>query len=84
MIFTIILNFFYLFLTGLINLLPAGHLPSAITTSFAYFFGIANQFNYVVPIATLMEALLVVVAFDGAILIWQFLNWIIRKIPGMN
>jgi len=84
MIFTLILNFFYLLLQGLLALMPSGHLPTVISTSFAYIFSIANQFSYVLPIATLIEALLVVVAFDGAILLWQFLNWIIRKIPGMQ
>lgn len=84
MIFTLILNFCYLLLQGLLALLPVGHLPTVITTSFAYIFSIANQFSYVIPIATLMQALLVVLAFDGAILLWHFANWIIRKIPGMQ
>jgi len=84
MIFTVILNFFYLLLSGLLNLLPTGHIPTELTSSFATLFGIANEFNYVIPIATLMEALGVVVAFDGAILVWHFLNWVIRKIPGMQ
>jgi len=84
MILTLILNFFYLLVSGLLNLLPAGHLPTVITSSFANIFSIANEFNYVIPIATLMEALGIVVAVDGAILLWHFVNWIIRKIPGMQ
>lgn len=84
MIFTVILNFFDLFLGGLLGLIPSGHLPAAITTSFAYFFNTANQFSYVVPIATLMQAFALVLAVDGAILIWHFMNWVIRKIPGMQ
>lgn len=84
MIFTLILNFFDLFLSGLLNLVHEGHLPSQITTSFAYFFNTANQFSYVVPIATLMQAFALVLTVDAAILVWHFLNWIIRKIPGMQ
>jgi len=84
MIFTVILNFFFSFITGLLLLLPVGHLPSVVTTSFAYLFGIANEFSYVIPIPTLMQALVVVLGFDLAILGWHFLNWVIRKIPGMQ
>lgn len=84
MISTLLLNFFYLFVNALTSLLPSGHLPTVISTSFTYIFGIANQFTYVLPIVTLMQALVVVVAFDSAILLWHFLNWIIRKIPGMS
>jgi len=84
MIFTLILNGLYAFLTGLLLLLPVGHLPTVITTSFTYLFGIANTFSYVLPIATLMQALAVVLAFDAAVLLWHFFNWIIRKIPGMQ
>jgi len=81
-------TFFLTTFSGLVNLLvgflPSGHLPAAMTSSFAYFIGIANAFNYVVPIATMLQALAVVLAFDGAILLWHFINWVIRKIPGMQ
>jgi len=84
MIFTLILNFFFLLITGLVGLLPTGNLPAVIGTSFTYIVSIANEFTYVIPIPTLLEALGVVVVFDTAILVWHFVNWIIRKIPGMQ
>jgi len=81
-------TFFLTTLAGFANLLvgilPTGHLPAVMTTSFAYFVGLANSFNYVVPIAAMLQALAVVLAFDGAVLLWHFINWVIRKIPGMQ
>lgn len=84
MITTTLLSILFVFLNGLVGLLPTGHLPAAMTTGFAYFFGIANQFTYIFPIYTLMQALVVYLVFDGVILLWHFLQWIIRKIPGMQ
>jgi len=84
MIVTLFLNLVYFFLQGLIGLLPTGHLPTVMTSAFAYFVGVANLFSYVVPIDTLLQAALIVLVFDGAILVWHFLNWIIRKIPGIS
>jgi len=84
MIVTVFLNFCYLFLSGLIGLLPVGSLPAGVATAFAYFVGVINAFSYVVPVQTLFQALAVVVGVDVAIMLWHFFNWIIRKIPGMQ
>jgi len=84
MITTFLLTSFYSLIGLLLGILPTGHLPTQITTAFAYFFGVANTFTYIVPIYTLMQAMLVVLAFDGAVVLWHFANWIIRKIPGMS
>jgi len=84
MIVTLILNFFELFLSGLVNLAPIGTLPPQIATAFAYFVGVVNAFSYVVPVSALFAAFAVVVGVDIAIVAWHFLNWIIRKIPGMQ
>jgi len=84
MILTLLLNLFYFLLGGILALLPVGHIPTIMSTSFAYFLGVANLFSYVIPVDTLLQAALVMVAFDGAILLWHFINWVIRKIPGMQ
>lgn len=84
MILTTILNFLFLFLEAVINLLPQGGLPVVIGSAFSYFIGVINTFSYVVPIGTLLSAVAVVAAFDGALLLWGFINWIVRKIPGMQ
>lgn len=84
MIVTVFLNLLALLVSSLANLLPSGSLPSEISTSVDYFLGVANQFSYVFPISTLLEAFALVVSVDIAILLWHFINWIIRKVPGMQ
>jgi len=84
MIITFLLFIFNAFVGFLLTLLPSGHLPAVITTSFAYLLGILNSFSYVVPVDTLLQAAAVVLVFDGAMVLWYFVNWIIRKIPGMH
>jgi len=84
MILTLILDLFYFFLGGLLSLLPVGHLPAPIATAFQYFLGVLNAFSFVVPVDTLLQALVVILVFDGGMVLWYFVNWIIRKIPGMQ
>jgi len=84
MIITLFLNFIYLLLQGLIALLPTGHLPTQMTTAFVNMFGLLNTFNYVIPIVTIVEVVVLTLAIDGAIMLWHFINWAIRKVPGMQ
>jgi len=84
MITTFFLNLFVAFIGLIVAVLPTGGLPPAIGSAFAYFWGVVNSFSYVVPVDTLLQAALVVLVFDGALLLWYFINWIIRKIPGMQ
>jgi len=84
MIVTIILNAFFDFLVFLVGFLPVGSIPTAIGTSLNFLFGVLNTFNYVIPISTMLLAALATLVLDGAILLWHFINWIIRKIPGMQ
>jgi len=84
MISTFFLTVFASFASLLVGLLPTGILPVAVGTAIAYFVGVANAYSYVVPIDTLLQALAIVLVFDGSILAWHFINWIIRKVPGMQ
>jgi len=84
MILTFFFNTIFVLLTLVVGALPVGSLPTAISSSFALFWGYANQFSYVFPIGTLLTAFAVVIGFDIAILGWHFLNWAIRKIPGIS
>jgi len=84
MIITFLLYIFNAFVGFLVSFLPSGHLPTAITTAFAYFLAVVNSFSFVIPVDTLLQAAGVILVFDGAMVIWYFVNWIIRKIPGMQ
>jgi len=83
-----IVSIFLTFVNGFVNLvlgaLPAGHLPAIMTTGFAYFLGVANLFSYVVPVGHLLLAMTVVLAFDAAVLAWNFIQWVLKKIPFLH
>lgn len=84
MITSAFLTFLSNFLTGLTNLLPTGHISSSILDSVTYFWGVGNSFSYIIPMDTLLSAVLLVVTFEGLLLLWSIIGWIIRKIPGMS
>lgn len=84
MISTFFLSIFFGLVGLLVGFLPTGTLPVALGNAFSYFIGILNAFSYIVPVSTLLQAAAVIVVFDGALLIWAFINWTIRKIPGMQ
>lgn len=84
MISSFFLTIFNGFIKLLLNILPTGSLPNEITASVAYIFGIANAYSFIIPVGTLLAAAGVILLFDGALLLWYFINWIIRKIPGMQ
>jgi len=81
MIVTVFLNFVDLFISGLLGFLPTGYLPSGIESAILYFWGALNSFSYIFPVATLLEALLFVLAFDLALLLWHLVQWLIKRIP---
>lgn len=84
MILTFLFSIFTAFLGFIISFLPAGNLPTAITTSFSYLLSIVNAFSFIIPVDTLLQAAAVILVFDGAMVLWYFVNWVIRKIPGMQ
>jgi len=84
MIATFFLSIFNSLIGGLLGLLPVGHLSGEIGAAISYFVSVANAFSYVVPVATLLQAVALILIVDGAILAWHFINWVIRKIPGMQ
>ena len=84
MISTFFLTSFYGLIALLLGFLPTGFLPSGVAQGINYFWGVVNTFSYIIPLDTMLQALLLVFAFDFAILLWHFINWVIRKIPGMQ
>jgi len=84
MITTFLLSLLNAFLGFLLGLLPVGSLPIQFTEAVNYFVGILYSFSYIFPVTTLVAALLVYLVFDGVVLLWHLLQWVIRKIPGMQ
>jgi hypothetical protein len=84
MITTFLLTILGSFLGVLLALLPVGHLSSSITSSVTNIWGFVNAFSYVIALDTLIQVVLLMIAFDLVLLLWHVINWIIRKIPGMQ
>lgn len=59
--------------------LPAG-IASAISTAVSY----AKGVSFLFPIETLFQVLLIVFSIEAGLLLWKFINWLIKKIPGMQ
>jgi len=77
------LSIFSSFAFLVVGLLPSGDLPQGITDALSYFWSLVNTFSYIIAVDTILQAIIVVLFFDAALLLWSFINWIIRKIPGM-
>jgi len=84
MITSFFLIFLGNFLTGLFSLLPSGALPAQVSLSLTSVWGFVNAFSYVLAVDTLLQVLLLAIVFDIVVLLWHVLQWIIRKIPGMQ
>jgi len=59
--------------------LPSG-LTSAITTAAEYARGVSFMF----PVETLFAVVTLALVIDNAEQIWHFVNWLVRKIPGIS
>jgi len=67
-----------------LRLLPdvdlSGSIGSAISTAGGYLSGL----NDIIPISTLIAVIGLILAVEGAIFVYKGVNWLIRKIPGIN
>jgi hypothetical protein len=59
-------------------------LPAGITTAIDEASGSLAGINSIVPIDVLLDVLWAVVALEVGVLAFKGLNWVIRKIPGVN
>jgi len=59
--------------------LPSG-VSAAISTAVTY----AKGVSFIFPIETLFQVLLLVFSVEAGLLAWKFINWLIKKIPGMQ
>lgn len=85
MIFTIPLTILYVVLSGLIGLLPiSSGLPVALQTGASWIFGFLWNFDFILDVPTLIQIILLTLAFETAILFWHFLHWALAKIPFLH
>jgi len=85
MITTFILSIPLFFIQALINVLPNSNgLPSEVTSAIVTVWNYGQGASFFFPISTLLTLVVLVFAFEAGILAWKFVNWILRKIPGVN
>lgn len=74
----------YYFLSALISLLPESTgLSSSFTSSLTSMFTVAQGWNWIFPINTLISILILSVGLEGGILLWNFLMWTYNKVRGI-
>lgn len=76
------LDLLYRFLNLLLGFLPSGSLPTEIGTSLTTIVGYMNTFNFFFPIQELFVLLGVALAFELALQVFYFANWVYHKIRG--
>lgn len=84
MITSFLLDLGYRLLNFLLSFFPSGTLPPDIGNALSTVWGYVNAFSYVIALDTLLQVLLLVLAFDLVVLLWHIVQWIIRKVPGMQ
>jgi len=84
MISTFFLTILAGFLGILLGFLPVGALPPDVSAAITNTWGMVNAFSYVIALDTFLQVLFLVLAFDLVVLLWHIIQWIIRKIPGMQ
>lgn len=84
MLLTIFFRLLVQLIHTLISVLPTGTLPSAITASLVFMVSAMRSFDWFFPIGTLLSASAVILSFEGSVLTFKGLNWLLGKIRGSN
>lgn len=75
------------FLVGrLLSLLPAANPNVSLewVESLHLIWSYIQTFDFLVPVEALLFMLFIVVPFHVAIFLWHGINWVLKKIPGVN
>jgi len=64
-----------------LQILSQDHLPVEFTDALAYFWGVINSFSYVLPVDTLLQAFLLIIAVEAFLLLFHAALWVIKHIP---
>jgi len=73
------------FLNLILGLIPTSDgLPSGVSDAISTAMAYAKGVSFFFPIETLMQIVLLIFTVEAGILLWKFVNWIIKKIPFVN
>jgi hypothetical protein len=85
MIGTAVLSIIYTFILLLVAILPVSTgLSDDVTSAISNALDVAYSFDYIIPMETVINVLVIAVGFHAGILVFKGINWIMRKIPGVN
>jgi hypothetical protein len=85
MIATAIISIIYTFILFMVSVLPISTgLSTDVTSAVSNVFDIAYSFDYIIPMDTVLNVLLIAVGFHAGVLAFKGVEWILRKIPGIN
>lgn len=73
---------FSAFLLLILNFLPTGSLPTEVIDSVEYVIGAMKAWDFLLPVDTLLSAVLVVAVADLALVGWWGVKWIIGLVRG--
>jgi len=82
MITTLLLSIFNFFFGAGINRMPTGHLDSQITTAVNWFFSAGRNFDFIIPVGTIIQVLVLGVVIDSIVLLIFLLFIIMKKVRG--
>lgn len=68
-------------LSFIISVLPTGSLPIGVTDAIVYFWGIINAFSYVIPVDTLLQAMIVILSVEAFLLFFHLVRFVYKHIP---
>lgn len=84
MIFTLLLNFLFLIIDGVVSILPASQgLPSGINDAFQYFIYQISQWTFIFPIATVFTILGWTLLIESTLWLFHGATWVYNKIRGI-
>jgi len=85
MIFTIAFFLLATFINVSVSLLPTGSpFPPEIAAGMTTIWSNLKGWDFLLPIDTILQALIVAFFFWSFVLVWRLVHWVLRKIPLTN
>jgi len=68
------------FASFFVGLLPTIAFPTPLGDAIVLFWGYLNLFSMVIPVATILQILVLYFSYIGFYLLWQAFHWVLRRI----
>jgi len=85
MITDFVLSIPLFFVRAFVSFIPASDgLPAGVSSAISSAVSYMNGLSYFFPIDTFLTVTVLILSVEAGILLWNSINWILRKIPGVN